>query len=68
MKKITGQTKLAEVLKISQPTISRWISQGIPYRMEGLTYIFILEDVINWLLDKGPLYERFVENYIANNK
>jgi phage terminase Nu1 subunit (DNA packaging protein) len=65
---IRHQSELSKVLGVSQPSISHWIDIGMPYRMEGMAYVFELEKVFSWLCEYSPRHKRWIEKYIEERK
>lgn len=62
MHKIKSQRELAEVLKVSRPTIKNWSDAGMPFEQVGAkTYEYDLDKVVRWLINRSPRHRRWVE-------
>ena len=49
---IKDQKGLAAVLSVSQATVYKWVNNGMPSVIDGLTYFFDSKEVSKWLRTK----------------
>ena len=61
MTKIETSKELSRILNLTESTISKWISKGMPYHLRGLSYEFEIAEVIAWLKTRGPRHKRLAE-------
>jgi hypothetical protein len=54
--------ELARFLGCGRSTISRWMSAGLPYQLDGLSYTYELESVLKWLAGRSERHRRFVQD------